>query len=435
MERRIVTVNERAMTTTVSDIEHIESQSVNGVAVIKVFFQPGASIDAAVSQITAISQAVVRAMPPGTTPPLIIRFNASNVPILQASLSSHSMSEQQMYDFGLNFIRTQMATVQGAQVPLPYGGKVRQIMVDIDPQALFAKGLSPADVSNAINAQNLVLPGGTAKIGAQEYTVHLNRSPDAIEALNDIPDQGSERRAGVHARRGAGARRLRGADEHRARERAARRAASRCSRAAALRRSTSCSACASGCRRSWRRCRRSCTSICSFDQSLFVRASLNGVVREAVIAAVLTALMILLFLGSWRSTLIVALSIPLAILCSIIALGALGQTINVMTLGGLALAVGILVDDATVGDREHPPQRAARETAARGDPRRRAADRGADVRVDAVDLHRVRPGVLPHGRGEIAVRAAGDGGDLRDDGVVHPLADARADARALRDGA
>src|SRR5450432_1498839 len=187
MERRIVTVDERAMTTTVSDIEHIESQTVNGVSVVKVFFQPGASIDAAVSQITAISQAVVRAMPPGSTPPLIIRFNASNVPILQASLSSHSMSEQPMYDFGLNFIRTQMATVQGAQVPLPFGGKVRQIMVDINPQALFSKGLSAQDVSSAINAQNLVLPGGTAKLGAQEYTVHLNSSPDAIEALNDIP--------------------------------------------------------------------------------------------------------------------------------------------------------------------------------------------------------------------------------------------------------
>jgi multidrug efflux pump subunit AcrB len=347
MERRIVTVDERAMTTTVSDIEHIESQTVNGVAVIKVFFQPGASIDAAVSQITAISQAVVRVMPPGSTPPLIIRFNASNVPILQASLSSHSMSEQQMYDFGLNFIRTQMATVQGAQVPLPFGGKVRQIMVDINPQALFAKGLSPADVSAAINAQNLVLPGGIAKLGAQEYTVHLNSSPDAIEALNDIPIKEVNGApvyvhdvAQVHdgfavqtnivrenGRRGALITVLKGGG------------------ASTL--------------DVVKRVRERLPQILGTlppelhvnllsDQSLFVRASLNGVVREAVIAAVLTALMILLFLGSWRTTLIVALSIPLAILCSIIALGVLGQTINVMTLGGLALAVGILVDDATV---------------------------------------------------------------------------------------
>jgi CzcA family heavy metal efflux pump len=347
MERRMVTVDERAMTTTVSDIEHIESQTLNGVAVIKVFFQPGASIDAAVSQITAISQAVVRVMPPGATPPLIIRFNASNVPILQVSLSSHSMSEQQMYDMGLNFIRTQMATVQGAQLPTPYGGKVRQIMVDIDPQALYAKGLSPQDVSTAINAQNLVLPGGTAKLGAQEYTVHLNSSPDAIEALNDIPikevngapvylrdvaqvhdgfavqtnivRENGQRGALITVLKGGGASTL--DVVRRVRERLP-------SIAATLPASLHMNLLA--------------------DQSVFVRASLNGVVREAVIAAVLTALMILLFLGSWRTTLIVALSIPLAILCSIIALGALGETINVMTLGGLALAVGILVDDATV---------------------------------------------------------------------------------------
>jgi len=347
MERRIVTVDERAMTTTVSDIEHIESQTVNGVSVVKVFFQPGASIDAAVSQITAISQAVVRAMPPGSTPPLIIRFNASNVPILQASLSSHSMSEQQMYDFGLNFIRTQMATVQGAQVPLPFGGKVRQIMVDINPQALFAKGLSPQDVSTAINAQNLVLPGGTAKLGAQEYTVHLNSSPDAIEALNDIPvkevngapvyihdvaqvhdgfavqtnivRENGQRGALITILKGGGASTL--DVVRRVRERLPQILSTLPSELH--------------------------VNLLS-DQSLFVRASLNGVVREAIIAAVLTALMILLFLGSWRTTLIVALSIPLAILCSIITLGALGQTINVMTLGGLALAVGILVDDATV---------------------------------------------------------------------------------------
>src|SRR5438045_6476681 len=187
MEKRFVTVTERAMTTTVNDIEHIESQSYNGVSVIKVFFHEGAKVDAGVAQITSITQTLLRIMPPGTTPPLIIQYSASNVPILQLGLSSKTLSEQQLYDLGLNFIRTQLATIQGAQVPLPYGGKSRQVMVDIDPQKLYGKGLSPADVSRALNAQNGILPAGTQKIGDREYNVRLNSSPELLETLNDLP--------------------------------------------------------------------------------------------------------------------------------------------------------------------------------------------------------------------------------------------------------
>jgi len=347
MERRIVTISERAMTTTVNDIEHIESQSLNGVSVIKVFFQPGASIDAAVSQITAISQTIIRVLPPGATPPFIIRFNASNVPILQASLISKSLSEQQLYDLGLNFIRTQMATVQGAQVPLPYGGKVRQIMVDIDPELLYAKGLAPSDVSTALNLQNLVLPSGTAKLGSQEYTVHLNSSPDVIDAINDLPIRATNG-ATVYMRDVAQVH-----DGFAVQTNIVRQDGRRGSVLTILK------AGGASTLDIVKRVRERLPAIQATlppelkiellaDQSLFVRAALNGVVREALLAGLLTAAMILLFLGSWRSTLIVALSIPLAMLCSIILLGALGQTINVMTLGGLALAVGILVDDATV---------------------------------------------------------------------------------------
>src|SRR6266404_1022888 len=187
MEKRFVTVCERAMTTTVNDIEHIESQSYNGVAVIKVFFHEGAKVEAGVAQITAITQTLLRILPPGTTPPLILQYSASNVPILQLGLTSKTLSEQDLYDLGLNFIRTQLATVQGAQVPLPYGGKSRQVMVDIDPQKLFGKGLSPADVSSALNAQNVILPAGTQKIGDREYNVRLNSSPELLQALNDLP--------------------------------------------------------------------------------------------------------------------------------------------------------------------------------------------------------------------------------------------------------
>jgi len=347
LAQRIVSNFERGMTTTVNDIEHIESQTLRGTSIVKVFFQPGAKTESAVAQISSISQSSLRSMPPGTTAPFIITYNASTVPILQLGLSGNGLSEQQLYDLGLNFIRVQLATVQGASIPLPYGGKQAQIQVDLDPHALQAKGLSPIDVVNAISVQNLILPGGTSKIGGYEYDVRLHGSPDTVEELNDLPvrisgDTPVYVRDVAHVRNGFPPQtnivRVNG-------QRAAMLTVMKSGSASTL--------------DIIDRIKAALPRIAASlppelqmrqmaDQSVFVRASIQGVVREAVIAACLTALMILIFLGSWRSTVIIAVSIPLSILASIIVLSALGETINIMTLGGLALAVGILVDDATV---------------------------------------------------------------------------------------
>jgi len=347
MEKRFVTVTERAMTTTVNDIEHIESQSYNGVSVIKVFFHEGAKVEAGVAQITSITQTLLRILPPGTTPPLILQYSASNVPILQLGLTSKTLSEQDLYDLGLNFIRTQLATVQGAQVPLPYGGKSRQVMVDIDPQKLFGKGLSPADVSSALNAQNVILPAGTQKIGDREYNVRLNSSPELLQALNDLPIK-QVNGAMIYIRDVAHVRDGFAVQTNIVAQNRVRSALLTVLKSA----SASTLDIISRVKAALPRIKATLPPALDitqlFDQSIFVRAAINGVLKEGVIAACLTALMILLFLGSWRSTLVVATSIPLSILCSIIILSALGQTMNLMTLGGLALAVGILVDDATV---------------------------------------------------------------------------------------
>ncbi len=347
MEQRIVTINERAYTTTVNDIEHIESQSLNGVSVIKVFFQPGAKVEAAVAQLTSITQTLLRIMPPGITPPLIIRYNASSVPVLQMSVSSKSLSEQELYDNGNNFLRTQLATIQGASVPLPYGGKPRQIMVDIDPQALFAKGLSATDVTTAINAQNLILPAGNAKLGEREYTVRLNSSPEVIDALNNLPIKEVNNTV-IYIRDVAQVH-----DGFAVQTNIVRRDGRRSSLISVLKNGgASTLDVVARVKEALPRIKATLPKELNidllFDQSIFVKASIQGVLTEGLIAACLTAAMILLFLGSWRSTLIVAISIPLSILCSIIIMRALGQTLNIMTLGGLSLAVGILVDDATV---------------------------------------------------------------------------------------
>src|SRR5215467_8197829 len=347
MEGRMITISERAMTTTVNSIEHIESQSLSGVAVIRVFFQPDAKIEAAVAEVTAINQTLLRILPPGTTPPLIIRYSASNVPILQLALESPTLSEQQLYDYGLNFIRTQLATVQGAQVPLPWGGKVRSVMVDLDSDALYAKGLSAFDVSSAVGAQNVILPAGTAKIGPIEYNVRTNSSPDAIEALNDVPVK-QVGGATIYLRDVAQVR-----DGFQVQTNQVHVDGRRSALLTVLKTPTASTL------DIVQRVKDALPRIQAtlppeleikplFDQSVFVRASIQGVLREAVIAATLTGLMILRFLGSWRSTLVIMVSIPLAILVSIITLSLFGETLNVMTLGGLALAVGILVDDATV---------------------------------------------------------------------------------------
>ena len=347
VEGRMVTISERAMTTTVNSIEHIESQSIAGVGLIRVFFHPDASIGAADAEVTAINQTLLRTMPPGTTPPLIIRYSASNVPILQLALQSPTLSEQQLYDYGLNFIRTQLATVQGAQVPLPWGGKVRSVMVDLNPEALYAKGLSAFDVSAALGSQNVILPAGTAKIGPIEYNVRTNSSPDILETLNDLPVR-QVGGATVYMRDVAQVRdgfQVQTNQVHVDGRRSALLTVLKTPSASTL--------------DIVQRVKDALPRIQAtlppelaikplFDQSVFVRASIQGVLREAAIAATLTGLMILLFLGSWRSTLVIMVSIPLAILVSIITLSLFGETLNVMTLGGLALAVGILVDDATV---------------------------------------------------------------------------------------
>ena len=348
MEQRIVTGYERVLTTTVNDIEHVESQTLSGISVIKIFFQPGANIDAATAQVTAISQTIVRGLPPGATPPLVIRYSASNVPILQIALESDSLSEQQLFDYGVNFIRADIATVQGAQLPYPYGGKQRQVVIDIDPKKLYAWQLSPRDVNNALGLQNVILPTGTAKMGVEEYPVLINSSPELIPELGDIPIKTVNRDDRLHPGRG-------------------RPCATVTSRKPAWftysgRRSVQMTILKNGSASTLdvvNRIRQIMPATMAklppelkanllFDQSVFVRAAVSGVVKETAIAAGLTALMILLFLGSWRSTLIVVISIPLSILVSIVVLHWLGHTLNVMTLGGMSLAVGILVDDATV---------------------------------------------------------------------------------------
>ena len=347
LANRIVTPSERAMTTTVNDIEHIESQTLSGVAIVKVYFQPSVQVANAVSQITAISQTQLRQLPPGTTPPLVITYSASSVPILQLALSGEGLTEQQLNDIGLNFIRTQLATVQGASIPLPYGGRTRQVQVDIDLKALQAKGLSPSDVVNAISAQNVILPAGTVKISGLEYAVETNSSPTTVEALNNLPIRSVDGsvifiRDVAHVRDGSPPQtnivRVNG-------QRASLMTVQKTGNASTL-------DIIAGIRSRLPQIKTQLPPQLKIgllsDQSLFVRSAISGVVREGIIAACLTGLMILLFLGSWRSTIIIAVSIPLSILSSIIVLSALGETINIMTLGGLALAVGILVDDATV---------------------------------------------------------------------------------------
>src|SRR5882757_3572125 len=347
METRIVSIFERSLTTLVNNVEHIESQSYNGVAVIKVFLQPTADIDGAISEVIAESQVGLKQFPPGITPPLVISYDASSVPILQLGLSGKGMSEQQLNDLGVNFIRPQLANVQGAAIPLPYGGKVRQVMVDIDSQELMAKGLSPVDVVNAVNAQNVILPSGTAKIGKVEYNVGLNGTPVTVQQLNNLPVK-TVNNGTIFVHDVAHVRDGYAVQQNIVRQDGQRGALLTVEKAG----SASTLAIVSGIRAALPAIEATLPPELVIrplaDQSVFVKASLNGVVREGLIAATLTSIMILVFLGSWRSTLIICISIPLSILTSLLLLSMLGETINIMTLGGLALAVGVLVDDATV---------------------------------------------------------------------------------------
>jgi multidrug efflux pump subunit AcrB len=347
MENRITTGIERNMTTTVSDIQHIESLTLNGRAIIKVFLQPGASVDKANSEINSISTASVRSLPPGASPPFILTYNASTVPILQLALSSPTLPESQLQDLGQNFVRPQLVTVPGAELPYPYGGKTRQINVALNTAQLQAKGLSPNDVVTALSNQNVVLPAGTAKIGQFEYDVDLNSSPARVQELNDLPIK-QVGNSTIYVRDVATV-----SDGFAPQTNIVRLDGLRGSLITVLKQGAASTLdVVQGIKDQLPSIQRTLPTDLKIqelaDQSFFVRAAINGVVREAIIAACLTGLMILIFLGSWRSTLIIAVSIPLSILVSICCLSALGETINIMTLGGLALAVGILVDDATV---------------------------------------------------------------------------------------
>jgi CzcA family heavy metal efflux pump len=347
MANRIVANSERGITTTVNDIDHTESQSVYGLGVIKVFFHPGTNLEGAIAQITAIAQTTVRGLPPGTTPPLIISYSASTTPVIQLGLSSKTLAEQQLFDLGQNFLRNFLATVPGAATPYPYGGKIPQIQVDLDLPKLQAYGLQPIDIVNAVNAENIILPTGTIKMGPLEYSVEMNGTPETIAELNDLPVQ-TVNGATLYMRDVAHIRNAFSPQTNIVRtngNRGVLMSMYKIGNASTLE-------IVNGIKRIVEQASQALPPelkiTALFDQSLFVRASIYGVIREGAIAAILTALMILIFLGDWRPTIVILISIPLSVFVSIILLGAIGQTINIMTLGGLALAVGILVDDATV---------------------------------------------------------------------------------------
>jgi len=347
MGQRIAAVNERSLTNTVNDIEHIESQALAGVAVVKVFFQPDANIQTALAQVVAIEQNQLRQLPAGVMPPLILKYTASSVPVIQLGLSSPSLSEQALFDLAGTLLRPRLITIPGASIPSPYGGKVRLVSVDLDADALLAKGLTPLDIVNAVTAQNLVLPSGTVKVDGIEYGVKFDGSPASIEGLNELPVRASERgtvllREVAHVR-----------DGFAPQTNIARRDGRRGVLLPILKNGgASTLQIVDDLRALLPKLMSSLPPDLNisplFDQSVFVRAAAHGVMEEAGIAALLTAVMILLFLGSWRSTAIVALSIPLSIMAAVVGLHVFGQTLNLMTLGGLALAVGLLVDDATV---------------------------------------------------------------------------------------
>ncbi len=347
MEGRLTTPYERSLTTLVDNIEHIESTTYNGLAVVKIFLQPGASLDTANAQVTAMAQLALHQMPPGTQPPEVLNFSASSVPILQLGLSGQGLSEQELNDLALNFLRTQLVTVPGAVIPYPYGGKQRELLISLNPQQLQAKGLSPADVLNAVERQYIVLPSGTTKISEFEYDVHVNGTTRTADELNDLPIK-TVGNATIYLRDVATVSVAFAPQTNVVRQNGRRGVLVSVIKAG----NASTISVVNGIRAMLPRVAQTLPPQLKIqplaDQSVFVKASVFSVIREAVIAAGLTAMMILLFLGSWRSTLIIAVSIPLSILTSVMVLSFIGQTINIMTLGGLALAVGILVDDATV---------------------------------------------------------------------------------------
>jgi CzcA family heavy metal efflux pump len=347
MEQRVTSTIERGATTMVNDIEHLESQSLPGMTIIKLYFQAKANISTALAQTAAATETMMKWLPPGATPPLVIIYSASTVPVIQIGLTSDTMSEQQLFDFGTTFLRPQLTTIPGAAIPWPYGGKQRFISVDINSEALQAKGLSPVDIVNAMNSQNLILPTGTAKLGQLEYNVEMNGSPRTVAELNDLPVK-TTNGSTIYMKEVAHVRDGFAPQTNIVRANGQRGVIMSILKTGGTSTLEVVSRVKEALQYNSGALPEGLHLTTFFDQSLFVRAAIQGVIREALIAACLTAVMILLFLGNWKSTLIIAISIPLSILVSVIALSALGETINIMTLGGLALAVGILVDDATV---------------------------------------------------------------------------------------
>ena len=426
MAGRITTPFQRALTTTVNDIEHIVANSYNGVGIIKIFFQPNVDIRTANAQVTAISQTMIKQLPPGATPPLILNYSASTVPIIQLALSGEGLTEQNLADLGINQLRTPLVTVQGAAIPYPFGGKQRQVQIDLNSTALQARGLSGQDVANTLAAQNLITPVGTQKIGQFEYNIQLNNSPLKMEELGDLPIK-TVNGAMVYIRDVATVRDGNPPQTNIVHVDGNRSVLMMVLKAGAI----STLDIIAGIKQKVVEIKSQLPDTLKIgfvgDQSVFVRGAIGGVANEGVIAACLTSLMILLFLGSWRSTVIIAISIPLSIMGAIVMLSAIGETLNIMTLGGLALAVGILVDDATVTIENinyHLEQ---------GKPVTQAILDGANqivtpgLRLAALHLHRVRADVLPRRRRALPVRADGGSGDVRDDVVVHPVAHAGAD--------
>ena len=426
MSGRVIYFYERYLTAQVADIEHIESQSLTGYGVVKIFFQKNVDIAAALAQVTAASQTVLKLLPPGITPPYVLSYNASSVPILQLALSSRKLPQMQLFDLGQNFIRPQLATVAGAAVPSPYGGKILQVQVDLDQQAMQAHHVSADDVVNTISVQNLILPAGDEKVGKFDWNVALNASPIVLEKINDLPvkkvngtviflrdvayvHQGSPPQTNLVRVNGS---------------RAVLMTILKAGAASTLN-------VIDGIKSLLPRVEESLPASLNLhavgDQSIFVKAAVFGVIREAVLAAALVGVMILMFLGSWRSTVIILIEIPLAILFSLTHCLGLGETINVMTLGGLALAVGILVDDGTVTHRKHQLSSRTGQTDRAGDPRRRAADRDPGFRDAVVPVHRLRPDVPAWRRCRLFVPAAGGSGRVRADRLVHPVTHAGSD--------
>jgi len=422
---RITVQFERSLTTTVNDIEHTESQTLNGIAVIKVYFQPNVNISQAVAQVTAIAQTALRTYPPGTTPPLVIQYSASSVPVLQLGLSGAGLTEQQLNDFGTNFIRTRLATVQGAAVPSAYGGKLRQIQVDIDTQKLQAHGVSAADVVNTMGAQNIILPAGDVKMGHVDYQIETNSAPDSVAALNDLPIK-TVNGSTVYIHDIGNVR-----DGFPPQTNIVRVDGQRASLMTILKTGNASTLdIISNVRKQLPLIAAQLPQALRIrpisDQSVFVKSAISGVAREAIIAGCLTAAMILIFLGSWRSTLIIAVSIPLSILCSLLMLSALGETINIMTLGGLALAVGIL-GQCHRRHRKHQSLSGTGRAGRAGHSGRRRADRPANPGLDLRHLHCVCTDVLPRRRRALPLRPIGRGGRLRRACVVLSVADRCAD--------